>query len=653
MRDCLFLLSAIMACLTAPIVTAAEKSSVTEADFVRSPFARFARAIEDGDAETAADFVAFPFERPAPLPPIRTREEFVAYFPTLFDDGFRRALRNSSFEKDWHDFGWRGVYVTGIAGAPDFWLTGSLEEGGKLYAIEFPPCLTEYALWQKAVKSDVATLPSSLRKARIKPEACILSLDGKTAARIDWLPDCRIGDGEKGDELYRIALFTMPLRAGDKPKTVFFATSRPDGNGGGSTYCDCSWFYSLGDSYLETEVESDDAPPRWTLRKWPFACPETGETDAVTQFRSAVWAELLAGRTYPWVARARQRDALRQSRYAAMHDCKKETACFYALWRHPIAEDAVGNPIRDPSPESSDIPHPIPTLNAEHLEFLLTAEIGKPLVAIYGERATFEIAGGSDSERRDEKMVMERIRTRRGGLPLLTIREVANYAIENTIVEERVDFSFSRNGEWLIVERGYLIPDGETSDGKTPARSRDRTIFAIPDSRQREVCEHLEKAEVQPADWAESFKASDGSEALGFLVVTHMDLGVDDDDHRPGADDLRSQVAQTGVKAGDILLSFCGNVRGVDFSKRTLRASCGEYSKMWGSSEGDCYFARMREGKPEVFSCDSGELFQCEVAIGTAFLRVAPRRFDRAQMDCLGKALSDYLKSHPTAADDP
>ncbi len=132
-----------------------------------------------------------------------------------------------------------------------------------------------------------------------------------------------------------------------------------------------------------------------------------------------------------------------------------------------------------------------------------------------------------------------------------------------------------------------------------------------------------------------------------------MDLGVDDDDNRPGANDLRAMAAQTGVKVGDILLSFCGDVRGVDFSKRTLRASCGEYSKMWGCSEGDCYFARMLEGKTEVFSCGSGELFPCEVAKGTAFLRVTPKRFDRVQMERLGKALSDYLESHPTEVEDP
>ena len=59
MKACLFMLSAAVACLAAPVVTATGKSCVTDADLARSPLARFARAVEDGDATTAGSSLHF------------------------------------------------------------------------------------------------------------------------------------------------------------------------------------------------------------------------------------------------------------------------------------------------------------------------------------------------------------------------------------------------------------------------------------------------------------------------------------------------------------------------------------------------------------------------------------------------------------------
>ena len=351
-----------------------------------------------------------------------------------------------------------------------------------------------------------------------------------------------------------------------------------------------------------------------------------------------------------WFLCAHERDALQPNRYASP-DCKKESSIFYALWRHPLPENALVDFMFRNLPPTTDCFQPIRTLDAEHLEFFLPKEIGGALAAIYEDRATFENVSAVNGERPQSERLAEEWR-KEDAPPLLTVRQVADCSIGNSVMEERVDFSFSRDGAWLVVEPGYRIPETKTPDGIAHSRAQGMTVFRIPENRREAVRALLDKAAGQPADWAESFKGPDGKDALGFLVVERLNLGVDDDDHRPGADDLRSKAAQAGVKAGDVLLSFCGDVRGTDLSKRMLRESCEEYSKGWENSDGDCWFARMRDGTPEVFSCGSGELFQCEVASGTAFLRVAPRRFSQTQMNGFAKALSDFLESHPESQPD-
>ncbi len=341
---------------------------------------------------------------------------------------------------------------------------------------------------------------------------------------------------------------------------------------------------------------------------------------------------------------AQERDALQPNRYARP-DCRKGSSTFYGLWRHPLPEKALEDFMFQNRPPSTDCFQPIRTLDAEHLEFILPPDIGRALAAIYEERATFETVGKVDAERSHTEKLADEWRKEESP-PLLTVRQVAECSIGDSITDEVVDFSFSRDGAWLVVEPGYRIPETKTPDGISHVRARNQTVFAVPESRRRDVRELLRKAAGQPADWAESYRGPDGEEALGFLVVECLNLGVDDDDHRPGADDLRSKAAHTGVEAGDILLSFCGNVRGEDFSKRTMRESCEEYSKWWKCADGDCWFARMRDGKPEVYSCGSGELFQCEVASSTAFLRVLPKPFGKTEMAKISEALSAALQSN-------
>jgi hypothetical protein len=278
-----------------------ETSCVTEADLARSPLARFAQAIENGDAETAADFVRIPFERPAPLQPIRTRDAFVARFPTLFDDTFRRVLRGSSFAEDWQDGGWRGVTAE-IGALTTLRIDGTLGKGGQLYAID-TPSTAETALRARLLQADRATLPRVWHDTPYEPQGAFLTEDGALAGRIDRLPGSRIGDGDgieddmRGDwddsrALYRVALFEMPLRDGQMPETVFYATRRADGNGGCHTYLDTAWCYSLSVTVHPTEPPPGFELPRYTLTRWLACAPETGKPEYRRPARYMAWSEL-------------------------------------------------------------------------------------------------------------------------------------------------------------------------------------------------------------------------------------------------------------------------------------------------------------------------------------------------------------------------
>lgn len=194
----------------------------------KSPLKRLAKAIVDGDAATVADFVSYPLKRPAPIPPIKNKKEFIAYFPILFDKTFRKEMRDGTFEDDWDEVGWRGV----MYGNGEFWVDGTLYEGGKIYAVNYNS-KAEHELRIKLMDEDKKTLHKSLWDDEFTPVSSFETLDGKIAGRIDDI------DGEK----FRIALYEKPVHAGDKPKEVFYACTIYEGSGGNHYYLDSKWLH--------------------------------------------------------------------------------------------------------------------------------------------------------------------------------------------------------------------------------------------------------------------------------------------------------------------------------------------------------------------------------------------------------------------------
>ena len=222
--------------------TGNKTTSVTAADMVASPLANLAKAIEKGDAATVAEQVSYPLKRPTPIPSIKNKKEFIAYFPILFDDEFRQEMRNSTFSEDWKEVGWRGVmYSNG-----EFWVDGTLKEGGLIYSVNYSSS-AELALQMKLIEEEKRTLHKSLLDVDYVPVSCFETMDGKTVGRIDEL--------ERNQ--FRIALFTKPVHSGDEPSEVFLACAVYEGSGGNHDYLDSKWLHVVSINV----IGSSSTPP--------------------------------------------------------------------------------------------------------------------------------------------------------------------------------------------------------------------------------------------------------------------------------------------------------------------------------------------------------------------------------------------------------
>lgn len=255
------------------------RSSVTPADLEASPLAHLAKAIEDGDARTVAASVLFPLKRESPIPPVRNEEEFVAYFPVLFDEAFRESMRSGRFADDWEEVGWRGtMYRLG-----QLWVDGTLAGGGEICSVNYQSA-AERRLRESLVEEERRMLPSWLADT-CDPVFCFRTDDGAFAGRVDR---------EKG-ETFRIALFRGPARnrgrllsrTGEEPETVFRATAIYEGSAGNHTYLDLRGCYALD----VTLAGPDGAPELALLERRSWSDAFEGEHPA----RYCLWRDLLDG----------------------------------------------------------------------------------------------------------------------------------------------------------------------------------------------------------------------------------------------------------------------------------------------------------------------------------------------------------------------
>ena len=257
-------------------VKAADPSSVGPDDLAASPIASLAQAIEDGDAATVAASVRYPLKREAPIPAIGNEEEFVAYFPILFDEPFRQGMREGRFSRDWEEVGCRGVmYARGA-----LWVDGTLADGGKIISVNYQSA-GEKRLRAALVEEERSTLASGFAST-CDPVLCFETDDREIAGRVD--------KEKNGD--FRILLYDGFARTGrgiprkGNPSAYFLTTAVYEGSGGNHVYLDRFGQYALD----VTIVGHPDAPDLELLERdsWMDAFDEGRPA------HYANWPDLLA-----------------------------------------------------------------------------------------------------------------------------------------------------------------------------------------------------------------------------------------------------------------------------------------------------------------------------------------------------------------------
>ena len=224
----------------------AEPTSVGPDDLAASPLARLAKAIEAGDAATVAASVCYPLEREAPIPAIGNEEEFVAYFPVLFDEPFRQGMREGRFSRDWEEVGCRGVmYARGT-----LWVDGTLADGGEIISVNYQSA-GEKRLRTALIEEERSTLAPGFASP-CDTVLCFETDDREIAGRVD--------KEENGD--FQILLYDGQARTGrgilrkETPSAYFRATAVYEGSGGNHVYLDRFGQYALD----VTIVGHPDAP---------------------------------------------------------------------------------------------------------------------------------------------------------------------------------------------------------------------------------------------------------------------------------------------------------------------------------------------------------------------------------------------------------
>lgn len=88
---------------------------------------KFISAVKTEDPETVSDYIVFPIRRPAPIPPITNKQQFIERYHEIFDKNLTSIIVNSDAEKDWSQVGYQGIMLDN----GKIWLNNS----GKLIAV--------------------------------------------------------------------------------------------------------------------------------------------------------------------------------------------------------------------------------------------------------------------------------------------------------------------------------------------------------------------------------------------------------------------------------------------------------------------------------------------------------------------------------------
>ena len=175
----------------------------------------FITSVKSGSIEKLSNKINYPLSRAYPIPPIKTRQEFVKRYKEVFDDDLIKKIINSKPSKDWDDVGWRGIMLLN----GELWL----DTDGKLIAVNHQSRI-EAKEQSRLINLEKSKLHTSISNF-IQP--VLLFETAQYRIRIDDL----------GNNNYRYASWPIKSKMSDKPRLVLTNGKwTPDGSGGNHNY---------------------------------------------------------------------------------------------------------------------------------------------------------------------------------------------------------------------------------------------------------------------------------------------------------------------------------------------------------------------------------------------------------------------------------
>jgi hypothetical protein len=177
--------------------------------------AEFISNIKQQNKEALAAKVAFPLKRDAPIPPVKSKEEFIDRYNEIFDTSLTDMIISSKPDKDWTAMGWRGIML----GQGKVWL----DDDGKLIAVNYQSTV-EKRKKAALVKDDKKQLNWSVNKY-VRP--VYLLETKKHRIRIDDL----------GNDNYRYSSWRLEHQMNETPDLVIQGGKLiMEGTGGNHSY---------------------------------------------------------------------------------------------------------------------------------------------------------------------------------------------------------------------------------------------------------------------------------------------------------------------------------------------------------------------------------------------------------------------------------
>jgi hypothetical protein len=175
----------------------------------------FITSIKSGSIEKLSNKINYPLSRAYPIPPIKTKQEFVKRYKEVFDDDLIKKIINSKPSKDWDDVGWRGIMLLN----GELWL----DTDGKLIAVNHQSRI-EAKEQSKLINLEKSKLHTSISNFM---QPVLLFETVQYRIRIDDL----------GNNNYRYASWPIKSKMSDKPRLVLTnGRYDPDGSSGSGNF---------------------------------------------------------------------------------------------------------------------------------------------------------------------------------------------------------------------------------------------------------------------------------------------------------------------------------------------------------------------------------------------------------------------------------